>query len=78
MNVAFIGIGVMGSGMAQFAEGRGGTGIHAHPRKAQGVLAQSGIWCDDIAGCVAGADAVITIVGYPRDVEEVYLAQTAS
>ena len=29
---------------------------------------------DNIADCVRGAEAVITIVGYPKDVEEVYLA----
>ena len=77
MNVAFIGIGVMGSGMAANLLKAGHT-VRVYTRtreKAQGVLAQGGIWCDDIAGCVAGVDAVITIVGYPRDVEEVYFGE---
>ena len=38
------------------------------------MLADGARWTDSIAECVAGRDAVITIVGFPADVEEVYFA----
>ena len=39
------------------------------------ILAEGALWCDSIAQCAQGKDAVITIVGYPKDVEEVYFGQ---
>ena len=40
-------------------------------------MADGALWCDAIADCAAGRDAVITMVGYPKDVEEVYFGQDA-
>ena len=40
--------------------------------KAQGNLDEGARWADTVAECVKDKDAVITIVGYPQDVEEVY------
>ena len=40
--------------------------------KAKEVIEEGAIWCDDIKSCVKDKDVVITIVGYPKDVEEVY------
>lgn len=74
MDIAFIGIGVMGAGMAANLI-RAGHTLKVYTRtkeKAQGVLDMGAKWCDNIAACVQGAQAVTTIVGYPRDVEEVY------
>ena len=32
-------------------------------------------WCDTAADCAAGRDIVITMVGYPQDVEQVYFGE---
>lgn len=74
MELAFIGIGVMGSGMAAnlLSAGHSLKVFTRTREKAKGIIDQGAIWCGDIKTCVAGAQAVITIVGYPKDVEEVY------
>lgn len=36
------------------------------------VIGEGAVFHDSIADCVSGVDAVITIVGFPKDVEEVY------
>ena len=43
--------------------------------KAEDVIAEGAVWCDTAAECARGRDAVITIVGYPKDVEEVYFGE---
>lgn len=43
--------------------------------KAKEVIEEGAIWCDDIKSCVNNKDVVITIVGYPKDVEEVYFGE---
>lgn len=39
------------------------------------VIDEGALFYEDIGSCVEDCDAVITIVGYPEDVEEVYLAE---
>ena len=41
--------------------------------KAAGLIERGAVWCDTPAASVADADVAITIVGNPKDVEEVYL-----
>lgn len=43
--------------------------------KAEDVVAEGALWCDTVAQCAAGRDVVISIVGYPKDVEEVYFGE---
>ncbi len=74
MKVAFIGIGIMGQGMVGNLL-RSGHEVHIHSRtkaKAESSQAAGAIWHDTVAGCIQGAEAVVTIVGFPADVEEVY------
>jgi 3-hydroxyisobutyrate dehydrogenase len=42
--------------------------------KASDVLAAGAQWADSIADSVRGVDVVMTMVGYPADVEQVYLS----
>ncbi|MEG0693665.1 MAG: NAD(P)-binding domain-containing protein, partial [Oscillospiraceae bacterium] len=73
--VAFIGIGVMGNSMAQNLLNNGYT-VCVYSRtksKADNIVAHGAVWCDTIKECVKDKDVVITIVGYPKDVEQVYL-----
>ena len=75
--IGFIGIGVMGRSMAGhlFAAGHE---VHAYTRtkeKAQSLLDQGAVWQDSPGAVAAQADVTITIVGFPRDVEAVYLGE---
>ena len=74
--IALIGTGVMGQGMARnlMKNGFELTVFNRTKSKADPLVAEGAKWADTIADCVAEAEAVITIVGYPRDVEEVYLS----
>lgn len=76
MNIAFIGTGIMGSSMAKHLQ-KAGNSVVAYNRtyeKCEG-LKEFGITpVKTISECVKNADVVFTIVGYPKDVEEIYLA----
>jgi len=50
--------------------------IHSRTKsKADELLQEGAIWADSVAQCAKGKDAVITIVGYPEDVEQVYFGE---
>lgn len=72
--IGFIGTGVMGKGMIRSLM-KNGFELYIYNRtkeRALPLLEEGAVWCDSPATCAAGRDAVITIVGYPEDVEEVY------
>lgn len=74
--IAFIGVGIMGKSMVRNLM-KAGFDLHIYARtkaKVEDVIAEGAVFYPTIAQCVAGADAVITIVGFPQDVEEVYFA----
>lgn len=76
-SVAFIGTGVMGKSMAGHLLAAG-YGVHVYSRtrsKAGELLEQGAVWHDSPGSAAAAANAVITMVGYPHDVEEVYFGQ---
>lgn len=75
--IAFIGTGVMGQGMVRNLMKKGFelTVYNRTKAKADQLVAEGAKWADSVAACVADAEAVITIVGYPKDVEEVYFGQ---
>ncbi|MBA3849721.1 MAG: oxidoreductase [Opitutus sp.] len=75
-SIAFIGTGVMGRSMAGHLQAAGHT-LHVHNRtkaKAQALLDAGATWHDTPGAAAAQADFVITIVGYPHDVEETYFS----
>lgn len=75
--IGFIGIGIMGKSMVRNLM-KAGYEVAVYNRtkaKAEDVVAEGAQWCSSVAQCAAGRDAVITIVGYPKDVEEVYFSQ---
>lgn len=75
--VGFVGLGVMGTAMAQNLL-KAGFDVFVwarHPEKAQPVLDKGAHWCATLAECASGRDAVITIVGFPQDVREVYFGE---
>jgi 3-hydroxyisobutyrate dehydrogenase len=74
--VAFIGTGVMGRSMAGHLQ-RAGHPLHVHNRtreKAAALLAAGAQWHDSAGSAAAAAAIVITIVGFPADVEATYLS----
>ena len=77
MRIGFIGIGVMGQSMAGHLLKAGHEMIlHSRTRsKAEGLLARGARWADDLAGVGENSDLVITMLGYPEDVEAVYLGE---
>lgn len=72
--IGFIGVGIMGKGMVRNLMKAGyEVNIFArHPKKVSDVVMEGAILHDTIASCVRASEVVITIVGYPTDVEEVY------
>ena len=74
MRIAFVGTGVMGASMAGHLL-RAGHEVVVHTRtraKAEPLLATGARWADSPAAAVAGADAALSMVGYPADVEQVW------
>lgn len=75
--VGFIGIGVMGKSMARNIM-RGGYTVHIHTRtkaSAEELLSEGAVWENSVGSLAAACDVVFTIVGFPPDVEEVYLGE---
>ena len=73
--VGFIGLGVMGASMASHLLG-GGYELTVYNRtkeKAEPLIEKGARWADTSAEVAAASEVVITIVGYPKDVEDVYL-----
>lgn len=72
--IGFIGVGIMGKSMVRNLM-KAGFELHIFARtkeKVEDVIGEGAIFHESIQSCVADVDAVITIVGFPKDVEEVY------
>ncbi|ARD55910.1 NAD(P)-dependent oxidoreductase [Bacillus safensis] len=75
--VGFIGIGVMGRSMAGHLMDAGYEVI-VYTRtkaKADALIQKGASWKPAVKEIAESADAVITMVGYPSDVEEIYLGE---
>jgi 3-hydroxyisobutyrate dehydrogenase len=73
--IAFIGTGVMGRSMAGHLMAAGHT-VHVYNRtkeKASALLEKGARWHDSAGAAAAAADIVITMLGFPKDVEDTYL-----
>lgn len=73
--VGFIGLGIMGRSMAGHILAKGYE-LHVFNRtraKADELLARGAVWHDVPGDLAAECDAVFTIVGFPQDVEDIYL-----
>ena len=74
--VAFVGTGIMGAPIAGHLMDAGySLTVHNRTRaKAQGLLDRGATWADSPAEAAREADVIFTMLGYPSDVEDVYLA----
>lgn len=75
--LGFIGTGVMGAAMAGHLQAAGyGLRVFNRTRaKAEALLAAGAVWCETPAAVAAGADVTFAIVGFPPDVEAVFLGE---
>ena len=75
--LGFIGTGVMGSSMAGHLLS-GGNEVHVYNRtksKAEKLFQMGAVWEDSPSGLASKCSIVFTIVGYPKDVEDIYLGK---
>ena len=72
--LGFIGLGVMGRSMARHLRNAGHEMFVYNRTRARAdeVVGLGAQWCDTPRDAARNADVVITMVGYPRDVEEIY------
>ncbi|MEB3101543.1 NAD(P)-dependent oxidoreductase [Ferviditalea candida] len=76
--IGFIGLGVMGKSMAGHLL-KAGYPLLVYNRtksKADDLVSDGAVWKDSVAELSAEADAVITMAGFPKDVEELYLGES--
>lgn len=76
--IAWIGTGIMGRSMClNLIEAGYEVSVYNRTRSKAAELEKLGaVWCDSPAAAAGSAEAVFTIVGYPRDVEEVYFGES--
>ncbi|HVU36387.1 MAG TPA: NAD(P)-dependent oxidoreductase [Opitutaceae bacterium] len=77
LSIAFIGTGVMGRSMAGHLLKAGHT-LHVYNRtkeKAQVLIDAGARWHDTAGSAAAEGEVVITMVGFPTDVEQTYLGK---
>jgi 3-hydroxyisobutyrate dehydrogenase len=73
--IGFVGLGVMGKSMASNLL-KAGYPLNVYTRtksKADELVQAGAVWRESVAELAAQSDVIVTIVGFPSDVEEVYL-----
>jgi 3-hydroxyisobutyrate dehydrogenase len=73
--IGFIGLGVMGRSMAGHILDSGyALCVYNRTRsKADDLVARGAVWTPTVADLAARSDVIVTIVGYPADVKEIFL-----
>jgi len=75
--IGFIGTGVMGKSMAHHLL-KAGYELYVYTRtkeKAEELLNQGAKWADTPKELAQHANVIITMIGYPKDVEDIYLGE---
>lgn len=76
--IGFIGTGVMGKSMAGHLL-KEGYPVLVNTRtkeKAAELIEAGAVWKETISDLASSSDYILTMVGYPSDVEEIYLSET--
>jgi 3-hydroxyisobutyrate dehydrogenase len=76
-SIGFVGVGIMGQSMAGHLLAAGYQ-VHVYNRtksKTDALIAKGAIWHDTPGAVAAQSDLIITMVGFPSDVEEVYFGE---
>lgn len=77
LRIGWIGTGVMGKWMCSHLIAQGYS-MHVHNRtrsKAEELLEKHAVWHDTPAAVAENSDIIFTIIGHPKDVQEVYLGK---
>lgn len=72
--IGWIGTGIMGNPMAKHLV-NAGYKLNVYNRtkqKAEELIGMGATWCDTPADIAAGSEVIITMIGFPKDVEECY------
>lgn len=75
--IGFVGLGIMGKSMTRNLM-KAGYELHIFARtraKVEDVIREGAIFHPSVGECVEEVEAMISIVGYPADVEEVYFGE---
>jgi 3-hydroxyisobutyrate dehydrogenase len=75
--IGWIGTGVMGSSMCSHLLDKGYK-VYVYTRtkeKAAALISKGAKWAEDVSMLASKSDVIITMVGYPRDVKEVYCGE---
>lgn len=75
--IGFVGTGIMGAAMAGHLMDAGfEVSVYNRTKsKAQKLIDRGAKWCDTVSKLAKNQDVIISIVGYPKDVEQIYLAE---
>ncbi|MGG2065658.1 NAD(P)-dependent oxidoreductase [Bacillus sp. S14(2024)] len=75
--IGFIGTGVMGKSMVTHLIKAGYTVLvyNRTPARSQELIENGAIWKETVAEIAAQANIIITMVGYPKDVEGIYFGE---
>lgn len=75
--IGFVGTGIMGSAMAGHLMDAGfEVSVYNRTKsKAQPLINRGAHWCETVGECAKDKDVIISIVGYPKDVEQIYLSE---
>lgn len=75
--IAFIGVGVMGKSMVKrlYNAGHQVTIYTRTKSKVEDLIKEGILWKDSIQECVKDQDVIMTMVGYPQDVEDIYFGK---
>jgi 3-hydroxyisobutyrate dehydrogenase len=73
-SIGFIGLGIMGASMAGhlLAAGYPVNVYNRSKEKTKALVEKGAQWCDTVGDLAASSYVIITMVGYPSDVEEIY------
>ena len=76
-SVGFIGLGIMGASMAGHLLAAGyPVNVYNRSKEKTNALVEKGAqWCDTVGDLAANSHVIITMVGYPSDVEEIYFGE---
>ena len=75
--IGFVGVGIMGKSMVRNLM-KAGYELHIYARtksKVEDVISEGAVYHDTVGECASDVDVMISIVGYPKDVEEVYVGE---
>ena len=76
--IGFVGVGMMGKSMVRNLMKQGfEVSIYARTKsKVEDVISEGAVFYESVAACAKEQEAMITMLGFPKDVEEVYFGES--